>query len=54
MILNHYVIVERYPFFNGVVGSSIHVVKSSLYLMKKNYVGYVGRKPRTHPPQGRE
>ena len=33
MTLNYQVIVERYPFPNGVVGGSILVVKSSLYLM---------------------
>jgi hypothetical protein len=32
MTLNYRVIVERYPFPNGVVGGSIPVVKSSLYL----------------------
>ena len=35
MTLNYQVIVERYPFSNGVVGSSILVVKSSLYLIGK-------------------
>ena len=32
MIINYRVIVERYPFSNGVVGGSNPVVKSSLYL----------------------
>ena len=32
MILNYWVIVERYPFPNGVVGGSIPALKSSLYL----------------------
>ena len=32
MILNYRVIVERYPFSNGVVGGLIPVVKCSLYL----------------------
>ena len=35
MTLNYRVIVERYPFPNGVVGNSIYVVKSSLYLTEK-------------------
>ena len=35
MTLNNHVIVKRYPFPNGVVGGSIHAVKSSLYLMGK-------------------
>jgi hypothetical protein len=35
MILNYRVIVERYPFMNGVVGGLISVVKFSLYLMEK-------------------
>ena len=35
MILNHYVIVKRYPFLNGVVGTLIHALKSSLYLIDK-------------------
>ena len=29
------VIVERYPFLNAIVGGSILVVKSSLYLTRK-------------------
>ena len=33
--LNYQVIVERYPFLNGVVGGSILVVKSSLYLTRE-------------------
>ena len=35
MTLNYQVILERYPFMNGVIGSSISAVKSSLYLTKK-------------------
>jgi hypothetical protein len=35
MTLNYLVIVERYPFLNGVVIDSILAVKSSLYLTKK-------------------
>ena len=35
MLLNYWVIVERYPFPNGVVGSSIPIVKSSLYVIEK-------------------
>ena len=34
MTLNYWVIVERYPFLNEVVGGLIPVVKSSLYLTK--------------------
>jgi hypothetical protein len=60
MTLNYQVILEKYPFPNGVVGSSSHVLKSSLYLTGK--IGQVGRKPRAphrkvgslphHPPRG--
>ena len=35
MALNYQVIVERYPFPNGMVGGSILTVKSSLYLTVK-------------------
>ena len=35
MTLNYRVTMERYPFLNGVVGSSIPAVKSSLYLTEK-------------------
>ena len=35
MTLSYQVIVERYPFLNGVVGGSISALKSSLYLMEK-------------------
>jgi hypothetical protein len=35
MTLNYWMIVERYPFSNGMVGGSIHAAKSSLYLMEK-------------------
>ena len=38
---------------NGVVGSSIPVVKSSLYLMEKK-TSLVGRKPIAHPLPGRQ
>ena len=34
MTLNYWVLVERYPFPNGVVGGSIPIVESSLYLME--------------------
>jgi hypothetical protein len=35
MTLNYRVIVEKYPFPNGVVGGSIPAVNSSLYLTEK-------------------
>ena len=35
--LNYQMIVKRYPFSNGVVGGSIIFVKSSLYLIRKNF-----------------
>ena len=35
MTLNYRVIVERYPFPNELLGSSIIAIKSSLYLTKK-------------------
>ena len=35
MTLNYPVIVETYPFSNGVVGGSMLAVKSSLYLTEK-------------------
>jgi hypothetical protein len=35
MTLNYQVIVERYPFLNGVVGGSLPTMKSSLYLTRK-------------------
>ena len=51
MTLNYWVIVESYPFPNGVVGG-IPVVTNSLYLTKKQKERKrkekVGRKPRTH------
>ena len=50
MTLNYRIIMERYPFPNGVVGGSIPIVKSSLYLTKE--FGQAGRKPRAHPLQG--
>jgi hypothetical protein len=39
MILNYQVIVERYPFMNGVVGGSIPFMKSFLYFMEKKKLG---------------
>jgi hypothetical protein len=33
MTVNYWVVVERYPFFSGVVGGSISALKSSLDLM---------------------
>ena len=36
LTLNYRVIVEKYPFPNGVVGGSIPVVKSSLYLTEES------------------
>ena len=36
MTLNYHVIVERYLFLNGVVGTLIPDVKLSLCLMEKN------------------
>jgi hypothetical protein len=48
-------IVERCPFLNEVVGGSIPVVNSSLYLTnKKKKKKRVGRKPRVHSLQGRQ
>jgi hypothetical protein len=35
MTLNYRVMVERYPFWNGVVGGSSPAMKSSLYLTEK-------------------
>jgi hypothetical protein len=35
MTLNYWVTVERYPHLNGVVGNSIPIMKSSLYLTAK-------------------
>jgi hypothetical protein len=32
---NYWVIVEMYPFLNGVVGGSIPIMKSSLFLTEK-------------------
>jgi len=53
MTLDYWVIVERYPFPNGVVGGLIPTLKSSLYLTGKIIKNKVGRKPRTHPaPRG--
>lgn len=51
MALNYQVIMERYPFSNGVVGSSSPAVKYSFYLTEKT--GKVGRKSRVHSPQDR-
>jgi hypothetical protein len=51
MTLHYRVIVERYPFPNGVVGGSIRAMKSSLHLTGKT--SEVRRKPRTHlAPRG--
>jgi hypothetical protein len=50
MTLNYRVVVERHPFTNGVVGDSVHDVKSSLY-----FTGKLARymcKPIAHPPKG--
>jgi hypothetical protein len=52
MTLNYRVMVERYPFWNGVVGGSSPAMKSSLYLTEKT--SEVGRKSRAYPPQGRQ
>ena len=38
MTVNYRVIVERYPFFNEVVGNSISTLKSSLHLMGKRKI----------------
>ena len=35
MTLNYWVTMERYPSPYGVVGGSIHAIKSSLYSTKK-------------------
>jgi hypothetical protein len=48
MILNYWVIVERYPIMNGVVGGLILAVKSSLYLTKKK-TREVGREVKSPP-----
>ena len=40
MTLNYWVIVERYPFSNGVVGGSIFVLESSLYLTETRGLGF--------------
>ena len=53
MTLNYRAIVEMYPFPNEVIGSSIPVVKISLYLTEKE-TSQVGRKPRAHSLQGRQ
>ena len=53
MTLNYQVTVESYPFLNEIVGGSIPVMKSSLYLMGKK-TRQIGRKPRGHSPQGRQ
>ena len=44
--------MERYSFPNEVVGGSIPALKSSLYVTEKP--SYMGRKPRTHSPQGKQ
>ena len=52
MILNYRVIVEKYPCLNGVVGSLIPTVKSSLYLtgqkQNKKQKQKVGSQESTH------
>ena len=53
MTLNYRAVVERYAFPNGVVGSSNHVMKSFSYLTEKK-PSQVARKPRAHPPRGRQ
>jgi hypothetical protein len=45
MTLNYWLMVERYPFSNGVVDNLIPVVKSSLHLMEKPTHRKVGNKP---------
>jgi hypothetical protein len=50
MILNYRVIVERYPFLNGVVNGSIPVMKFFSLLDEKK-TNKVGRKPEARPPQ---
>ena len=52
MTLNCRVKVERCLFRDGVVGGSIPVVKSSLYLMENT--NYVGKKPRAHSPHDKQ
>ena len=47
LTLNYRVIVKRYPFPNGVVGSLIPALKSSPYLMEK-LARYVGSQEPTH------
>ena len=53
MSLNYQVIVERYLFPNGVVGGSIPVILSTLYLTYKK-TSQVSGKPRAHSTQGRQ
>jgi hypothetical protein len=50
MFLDYWVLVKRYLFLNEMVGDSIIIMKSSLYLMGKKIFNHVGRKPSTHPP----
>ena len=45
-------IVERYPFPNGVVGGSTPVVKSPLYLMKWKLARWVGSQELIHHKEG--
>jgi hypothetical protein len=48
MTLNYRVIMERYPFPNGVVGGSVPVMKSSLYLTEERKKENVGGQEPTH------
>ena len=52
MTLNYWVIVERYPFLNEVVGGSIPAMKASLYLTEKT--SQVGRKIKIQPQQDKQ
>ena len=52
MTLNYWMIMERHPFSNGLVGGSNPTVISSFYFTEKT--SQVGRKPRAHPTQGRQ
>jgi hypothetical protein len=48
MTLNYWVIVERFPFLNGVVGSSIPTMKSFLYFTGKKLSRWVRSQEPTH------
>jgi hypothetical protein len=41
MTLHYWMVVERYPSPNGVVGSPIPIIKSSLYLTGKEKLATV-------------